>query len=76
MVDFGHCVRFRDKETGSHIPYKEGNSNLEEMTFMSINIHNNVHYSRRDDIESLLYLIIHMFKAKLPWRKVETKTKK
>jgi hypothetical protein len=43
---------------------------------MSINVHNNVHYTRRDDIESLLYLIIHMFKARLPWRKVEAKTKK
>ncbi len=37
---------------------------------MSVNVHNNVHYTRRDDIESVFYLIIYMLKSKLPWRKV------
>lgn len=76
MIDFGHCERFRNKDTGSHMPYKEGNSNIDDTNFMSVNIHNNVRYTRRDDIESLLYLIIFMFKSKLPWKKVEAKTKK
>lgn len=56
--------------------YKEGNSNLDDTNFISVNVHNNVSYTRRDDIESLLYLIIYMYKAKLPWKKVEAKTKK
>lgn len=56
--------------------YKEGNSNLDDTNFISVNVHNNVRYTRRDDIESLLYLIIYMYKAKLPWKKVEAKTKK
>jgi casein kinase I family protein HRR25 len=37
--------------------------------FASINAHNHIQLSRRDDIESLLYLIVYFKVGKLPWTK-------
>jgi hypothetical protein len=37
--------------------------------FGSINAHNKIQASRRDDIESLMYMIIYLKSGKLPWTK-------
>lgn len=34
---------------------------------MSINCHNGIEYSKRDDIESLSYLLLFFVEGKLPW---------
>jgi serine/threonine protein kinase len=69
MVDFGRCKKYKDTGMNQHIGYKENVIYSYNSTFASINAHNNVQYSRRDDIESLLYMILYMRLGKLPWAK-------
>jgi hypothetical protein len=45
--------------------------------FSSINTHNKTEYSRRDDIEAIVNMIIYLRKGKLPWNSnKEFKSKK
>lgn len=69
VIDFGKCKRYKNKVTGQHIVYKENVYFSFDPVFASINTHNHIQCSRRDDIESLLYLIIYMRIGKLPWIK-------
>lgn len=55
--------------TGQHISYKENASYTYNPIFASINSHNNIQASRRDDIESFLYVVTYLRLGKLPWAK-------
>ena len=50
-----------------HIPYKEINGVIGTPNYISLNIHKGVNPTRRDDLESLVYIIIKMFNGSLPW---------
>lgn len=65
LVDFGHAKRYRD-ETGKHKP-ESGECAEGTLPYMSIHVHCHTRYSRRDDIISLTYTLIHLAKGSLPW---------
>ena len=73
LVDFGCAKPFRFfNETTSkieHIAYKDNNvsSNGTINIFSSINQHMNIETSRRDDLESLGYMLIYFANKGLPW---------
>jgi len=50
MLDFGRCKKYKDVHNNQHIGYKENVTYPYNSTFASINSHNNVQSSRRDDI--------------------------
>lgn len=66
LVDFEHASEFRDSE-GVHVKSKYSKRLGASMEFCSINVHMGRTLSRRDDIESLIYLIVFIAKGKLPW---------
>ena len=76
ICDFGLSKRFRDKKTGLHIPYKNGNQFIGTASFASIYTHLGIEQSRRDDLESLAYILIYFSKGGLPWTKVKGKNRK
>ncbi|KAI9916785.1 hypothetical protein PsorP6_017887 [Peronosclerospora sorghi] len=65
-VDFGISDRYV-MATGKHKDYKEGTV-VGTPTFLSLNCHNGAACSRRDDIESLLYVLIYLMRGDLPWQ--------
>ncbi|WEL39972.1 cGMP-depenedent protein kinase [Encephalitozoon hellem] len=83
LIDFGMSVPYLKKD-GSHIPEAEGKSVSGTLWYMSINTHKGMEQSRRDDLESLFYLLILLYKSGLPWMEVgasitkrqKTRTKK
>ena len=49
IIDYGLVTLYRDSDTQAHIPYQEGMDLCGTARFASINTHNGIEYSRRDD---------------------------
>jgi serine/threonine protein kinase len=75
LCDFGLAKRFRDKRTGMHIPYKDGKKFTGTLTYASIYTHMGIEQSRRDDLESLAYILIYFCKGTLPWKSLKAKNR-
>jgi serine/threonine protein kinase len=73
LIDFGFCKRYN--YNGTHIEQGTINRMIGTPNFVSINVHKGIEPSRRDDIESCIYIIIYMLLSKLEWDK-ETDSKK
>lgn len=66
LIDFGLSKTYlKNKE---HYPYNNKKSFVGTSRYASINVHNNILYSRRDDLESLFYVILYLYLGKLPWQ--------
>ena len=76
MIDYGLSRKYYDNKTQSHIPYKEGKSLTGTARFASIYTHIGIEQSRRDDLESLGYMMVYFIKGDLPWMNIKAKTKK
>lgn len=68
LIDFGLSKRYKDAKTGMHIPYRDGKSLTGTPRFASLNTHLGMEHSRRDDLESLAYVLIYLCRGKLPWQ--------
>ena len=75
LIDFGLSKKYKDSK-GEHIPYKEGKSILGTIRYVSIYTHFGIEQSRRDDIESLGYILVYLAKGVLPWQGLKAKTQK
>ena len=73
IIDFGLSKRFRDVKTGMHIPYIEGKKFTGTLTYASVYTHLGIEQSRRDDLESLAYILIYLNKGILPWKGIKAK---
>lgn len=65
IIDFG-LSRIYIKD-GQHIPNKANTPIVGTMRYISTHIHEGNVYSRRDDIISILYVMIYLLKGRLPW---------
>ena len=66
LVDYGLAKKFLIAK--NHIPFQTHCPRAGNSTFASLNNHMGIRQSRRDDLESISYMLIFMFKGKLPWQ--------
>jgi len=74
IIDFGFCRSFINHETNKHISIKKTNNLIGTQTYASINAHDYIELSRRDDMESLFYMLIYFCSDTLEWQNVNIET--
>ena len=75
ICDFGFCKTYRDPNTLAHHPMKKGGGITGTARFASIHTLDGYTQSRRDDLESLGYVIIYLAKGTLPWANIKSDNK-
>jgi len=75
LIDFGLAKKYRESNNAEHYEIKEENKLIGTARFASINAMEGLSQSRRDDLESLGYMLIYFLKGKLPWQNFLIKNK-
>ena len=67
IIDFGLAKKFMSSRTGKHAKFSINKKWSGTTRFASANSLRGVSQSRRDDLESLCYLLLYLMKGNLPW---------
>ena len=70
IIDFGLCKSYLINNE-KHIEMKQTSSLIGTPSYASINAHNFMELSRRDDLESLGYMLIYFYLGMLEWQKID-----
>lgn len=75
LIDYGLAKRYREEYTNFHIPLRQNIKLTGTIRYASCNAINKKELSRRDDMESIGYLLIYLLKGSLPWQGLKIKQK-
>uniref|UniRef100_A0A6C0JXY2 non-specific serine/threonine protein kinase n=1 Tax=viral metagenome TaxID=1070528 RepID=A0A6C0JXY2_9ZZZZ len=67
IIDFGLCKKYIDTEH-RHIKMRTDRTLVGTPNFVSVNVHNGIEPTRRDDLISVAYVILYMVNGGVPWQ--------
>ena len=73
LIDFGLSKKITNDKLLPSI--KADRNIIGTMRYISMNTHQGYEQGRRDDLESLFYIIIYFIKGELPWQNIKSKTR-
>ena len=76
LIDFGLSKKYRSSITGNHIKCTRIKKFVGSLRYASINALRLREQSRRDDLESIGYMLIYLIKGKLPWDNIKIDNKR
>ena len=71
LIDFGLSRKYRSSRTGKHIKFNNLKLTFGSLRYLSINGNKGFEQSRRDDLESLGYMLIFLATGTIPWIQYE-----
>ena len=76
LIDFGLSKKYRSSITGNHIKCTHLKKFTGSLRYASINALRLREQSRRDDLESIGYMLIYLIKGRLPWDNIRIDNKR
>ena len=73
IIDFGLSRKFRSSRTGKHTPFTRHKVFSGNLIYSSFNVMRGIEPSRRDDLESIGYMLIFLYTNRLPWSNLKSK---
>ena len=71
IIDFGLSKQYRSSRTGKHIQYSKNKYFAGNICYTSLNTMKGIEPTRRDDLESIGYMLIYLYTQKLPWHNIK-----
>lgn len=69
IIDFGLCRKYIKND--KHIENKKISKIIGTASYVSLNVHELNEPSRRDDLESMIYILLYLYFEKLDWERKE-----
>ena len=70
LIDFGLSKKYRSSTTKKHVQFAVTKKLTGTLNFVSVNATRGLVQSRRDDLESIGYVLLFSLKGKLPWENI------
>mmetsp|Transcript_11493 Transcript_11493/g.33138 ORF Transcript_11493/g.33138 Transcript_11493/m.33138 type:complete len:336 (-) Transcript_11493:671-1678(-) len=68
LIDYGLATPWLDRKSKTHVKFREGRGRVGTAWYSSQHASLGLQQSRRDDLESLGYIMLHFLRGSLPWQ--------